>query len=147
MTESKEIARTEPDRPRGLLDWFRRPDWLTPFEELFEATPLRIEERTEGDQFVVRAEMPGIDPEKDVEISMSDGSLRIHAERREETKSEEGGRRRSEFHYGSFSRVVPLPAGATEADVKATYHDGILEVRIPVDHGKAQAAKIPVTRV
>jgi HSP20 family protein len=147
MTETKEIARTEPGRPRGLLDWFRRPDWVTPLEELLEASPLRIEERTEGDQFVVRAEMPGIDPEKDVEISMSDGSLRIHAERREETKSDEEGRRRSEFHYGSFSRVVPLPAGATEADVKATYHDGILEVRIPVDHGKAQEAKIPVTRV
>jgi HSP20 family protein len=146
MAESKEVARVEPES-RSLLDWFRRPDWLTALEKTFDESPMRIEERIDGDEFVVRAEMPGIDPDKDVEINVSDGMLRIHAERREETKTEEKGRQRSEFRYGSFSRVVSLPAGATEADVKATYHDGILEVRVPVDHATAQATKVPVVRV
>ena len=72
--------------------------------------------------------------------------LHIRAERRQEAKTEEKGRHRSEFHYGAFSRVVSLPAGATQADVTATYQDGILEVRIPVDDGAAQATKVPVTR-
>ncbi|MGZ6954880.1 MAG: Hsp20/alpha crystallin family protein [Acidimicrobiia bacterium] len=130
-----------------MLDWFRRPDWLTTLEQTLDESPMRIEERLDGEQFVVRAELPGIDPDKDVEINVTDGMLRIHAERREEKTSEEEGRRRSEFRYGSFSRVVSLPAGATEADVKATYHDGILEVRVPVDHATAQATKVPVVRV
>lgn len=146
MSETKEIARTEASGSRGLLDWLHRPDWLHALEQAFEEVPMRIEERVDGDQFIVRAEMPGIDPDKDVEINVSDGTLRIRAERRQETKSE-GGRRHNEFHYGSFSRVVLLPAGATQADVKATYHDGILEIRIPLDHGKAQATNVPVTRV
>jgi HSP20 family protein len=146
MTDTKEIARAEPTG-RGLLDWFVRPEWMTALEKTLDGSSMRIEERIDGDQFVVRAEMPGIDPDKDVEINVSDGMLRIHAERREETTTEEEGRRRSEFHYGSFSRVVSLPAGATEADVKATYHDGILEVRVPVDHATAQATKVPVARV
>jgi HSP20 family protein len=144
--KTKEVVRTEATASPGLFDRVRRSDWLNALEHVLEDTPMRIEERVDGDQFVVRAEMPGIDPEKDVEISVSDGRLRIHAERREQTKTDDGGRHHSEFHYGSFYRVVSLPAGATPADVKATYHDGILEVRIPVDHGKADATKVPVTR-
>ena len=146
MTETKDMVHTEPEGSHGVRDLLHRPGWLSALEHAFATTPMRIEERTDGDEFVVRAELPGIDPERDVEINVSDGMLQIRAERREEKSSETGGRRHSEFHYGSFSRVVSLPAGADEADVKATYHDGILEVRIPVDHGKAAATSGPVTR-
>lgn len=147
MAHTKEVARKEPASSHGLLDWLPRPGWLNAFEQAFETTPLRIEERVEGDEFIVRAEMPGIDPDKDVEINVSDGMLQIRAERSEEKKSEKGETRHSEFHYGYFSRVISLPVGATQADVKATYHDGILEVRLPLDHEKAQATKVPVTRI
>ena len=111
------------------------------------AEELRVEEFTEGNQAVVRVEMPGIDPDKDVEISVTDHTLRLHAERREEKKTEEKGSYRSEFRYGSFTRTVSLPAGATEKDVKATYKDGILEVRVPIDDEAAESKKIPVQRV
>jgi HSP20 family protein len=107
---------------------------------------MRVEEFEDGDALVVKAEMPGLDPENDVEISVSDQTLRIRAERHQETKVEEKGRYRSEFRYGRFSRSIPLPAGATDEDVKATYRDGILEVRVPVDRGTAEARKIPVQR-
>jgi HSP20 family protein len=107
---------------------------------------LRVEEFTEGDQIVVRAEMPGIDPDRDVHITISDHTLRLQAERREESKTEDKGSYRSEFRYGSFTRAVPLPAGATDKDVKATYKDGILEVRIPVDRKEAEAKKVPIQR-
>jgi hypothetical protein len=73
--------------------------------------------------------------------------LRVHAERREETKTEEKGTYRSEFRYGSFTRAVSLPTGATEKDVKATYKDGIREVRVPIDHAVAESKKIPIQRV
>ncbi|MFA5883581.1 MAG: Hsp20/alpha crystallin family protein [Acidimicrobiia bacterium] len=137
-------------------DWFSRwfEDWPFPprWPELWrtrlleEVEPMRVEEFREDKTLVVRAEMPGIDPDQDVEIDVSDQTLRIRAERRQETKVDEKGRYRSEFRYGSFTRTVPLPAGATEQDVKATYKDGILEVRIPVDDGKAATRKIPIER-
>ena len=80
---------------------------------------------------MVRAELPGIDPDKDVELTVSDGMLRIDAERREEEKTEEKGYVRQELRYGSFARTLPLPMGVTESDITASYKDGILEVRIP----------------
>ena len=55
---------------------------------------------------------------------------RIEAERREEEKTEEKGYVRHEMHYGSFARTLPLPEGVSEADIKATYKDGILDIRV-----------------
>ena len=104
---------------------------------------MRVENFTEGNEAVVRVEMAGIDPDKDVEISVTDHTLRVHAERREETKTEDKGSYRSEFRYGSFTRVVPFPAGATEKDVKATYKDGILEIRVPVDRASRRRPRSP----
>ena len=125
-------------RPRSFPDLWR---WMGEEGDL-----MRVEEFTEGDVAVVRAEMPGLDPEKDVEITVTDHQLRIRAERRQETKTEDAQGYRSEFRYGSFTRTVPLPAGATDKDVKATYTDGVLEVRVPVNAETAAAKKIPVER-
>ena len=139
--------------PARRLDW---PGWLEPIfgdwprlRSMFAEDDgvMRVENFTEGNEAVVRIEMPGIDPDKDVEINVSDHTLRVHAERREESKTEDKDRYHSEFRYGSFTRVVPMPAGATEKDVKATYKDGILEVRVPIDRAAAEATKIPVQRV
>jgi HSP20 family protein len=138
-------------RTRGELEWpdtllgRRWFDWPETWTSLEESLP-KVEEYEEEGMMVVRAEMPGIDPERDVEITVTDGMLRIKAERRQESKVEEKKGFRSEFQYGSFTRSVTLPAGVTEDDVTASYHDGILEVRLPVDRGKAEARKIPVSR-
>jgi HSP20 family protein len=107
---------------------------------------MKVEEFRDGDTLVVRTEMPGIDPDNDVEITAADRMLHRRAERRSETKTEDKRGYRSEFRYGSFSRSVRLPAGAGEDDVKASYNDGILEVRIPVDDSSNGAKKIPITR-
>jgi HSP20 family protein len=72
-----------------------------------------------------------------VEIAVQKGVLTVRAERREEKK--EG--RHSEFHYGTFTRSMTLPAGADVDDVKATYIDGILEIRIAVPEVKKPEAK------
>jgi HSP20 family protein len=107
---------------------------------------LRVEAYEEGDELVIRAEMPGIDPAKDVDISVADGLLTIKAERREENKQEDKAGYRSEFRYGMFRRSVELPAGVKEDDIKASYVDGILEVRVPAAEPAAPAVrKIPVS--
>ena len=92
---------------------------------------LRIEEFQDGNSLVIRSEMPGIDPGKDVEIDVRDHTLEIKAERRETKTTDEKGTRRSEFRYGSFFRAVPFPVDAKEGDVQASYKDGVLEVRVP----------------
>ena len=81
-------------------DWFSRwfEDWPVPprWPDLWrtrlleEVEPMRVEEFAEDKTLVVRAEMPGLDPDKDVEIDVSDQTLHIRAERRQETKVEEG---------------------------------------------------------
>jgi HSP20 family protein len=130
-----------PDWPSRVFDW---PN-LAALRE--GERILRIEEFQEGDTLVIRSEMPGIDPDKDVAIDVRDHTLEIRAERKEETTTEERGVRHSEFRYGDFFRAVPLPTEATERDVKASYKDGILEVRVPCAPAvEAAPHKIPVTR-
>jgi HSP20 family protein len=138
-------------RSRDELDWptwFGRRlfDWPEALKDALDTTSLRVEEFEENGQLVVRAEMPGIDPDKDVEITMSDHTLNLRAERRSETTTEDKKGYRSDFEYGAFARTVRLPAGASDADVKATYTDGILEVRIPIDSAEAEATRIPIAR-
>jgi HSP20 family molecular chaperone IbpA len=83
---------------------------------VFDTRVMRLEDEMNEGRYVVRAEMPGVDPAKDVDITVRDGQLTIKAERTE--KKEFNGR--SEFSYGSFARTVSRPAGADEDDIKAT---------------------------
>jgi HSP20 family molecular chaperone IbpA len=103
---------------------------------------VRVEDRQEKDKYTVRAELPGIDPDKDVEITVADGILTIAAERREEKAEKD----RTEFRYGSFVRRVALPKGANEEGLQASYKDGILEVVVPLTAESTKARKIPVSR-
>ena len=106
------------------------------------AHPMRVEDFVEDGKYVVKAELPGVDPEKDLEITVSDGVLTIKAERREESN----GKHHSEFRYGTFSRSMTLPAGADEDHVEAFYGHGILEVTVKLaDKGADKPLrKIPV---
>jgi len=106
---------------------------------------IRVEEFRDDGTLVVRADLPGIDPDKDVELTVSDGMLRIHAERREEDKKEDKGYLRQELRYGSLSRTLPLPEGVTESDITATYKAGMLEIRVP-EPKQAEAKKIPISK-
>jgi HSP20 family protein len=131
-------ARRERPMFADLMDWLESEFPALPIMRPFTGGHLvRVEDYVDEGQHVVRAELPGIDPESDVDITVQDGILTITAERREEKK--EGGR--SEFRYGSFSRSVSLPAGADEEDVTATYRDGILEVRTPLKEEKKPEPK------
>ena len=103
------------------------PSWPT-LRPPFDMHMIRVEDETKDDGYELRAEIPGVDPDKDVDISVRDGVLTIKAERTEKTESTG----RSEFSYGSFVRSVTLPAGADEDAIKASYDKGILTVSVPV---------------
>jgi HSP20 family protein len=130
-------ARRERPMFAELVDWLEGGFPSLPVRPFAGSHVMRVEDYVEDDQYVLRAELPGIDPDNDVELTVDNGVLTIKAERREETK--ESGR--SEFRYGAFTRSVTLPAGADEDAVTATYDDGILEVRVPI-----KEAKRPETR-
>ncbi len=121
-----------------FIDWFEEP-FLTLRPYLGQ--PIRIEDYTEDGHYVVRAEIAGIDPEKDLEVSVGAGLLSIRAAR----SSHVEGKHRSEFRYGSFSRTIELPPGADADDVTAEYAGGILTVKVAVKGEKKETVKrIPV---
>jgi HSP20 family molecular chaperone IbpA len=106
------------------------------------APSLRVEDFVEDETYVLRAEMPGLDPEKDVELTVEDDVLTIRGERREEKKD----KHHQEFHYGSFLRRIALPHGLDVEQIKATYDDGVLEVRVPAAANTPEPRKISVGR-
>jgi HSP20 family protein len=123
-----------------LMDWFEEP-FLTLRPYL--AQPIRIEEYVEGDHYLIRAELAGIDPDKDVEVTVGSGYLTIHAERSDKVE----GKHRSEFRYGSFSRTLALPVNADEDAVTASYLDGILTISVALKtEQKAPARKIEIAK-
>ena len=82
------------------------------------------------DSVILRAEVPDIDPE-DLDISISEDTLRIKGETRQEFVEEREGVQRTERRYGSFSRTLHLPCRIDLDDVKATYSEGILNIVMP----------------
>jgi HSP20 family protein len=106
----------------GLLEWSEPPRAVP---RAPAGQPIRTENFIEDGRFVVRAEMPGIDPQREARISVSMGIMTIHAERHGERDG-----LHSEFRYGSFTRHVALPVTADESDVRASYDKGIMEISI-----------------
>ncbi len=100
-------------------------------------------ELTENDEtFNLKLEVPGMEA-KDLDIEVTVDRVSISGERKSETKSEENGRTRSEFRYGKFSRVIPLPTAIQNTNVTAEYKDGILNLTLP----KAESEKTKVVKV
>ncbi|GAA2006793.1 Hsp20/alpha crystallin family protein [Catenulispora subtropica] len=124
----------------ALIDWFEDFPFgpRTRFGDGEHA--IRVEEFQEKGTYTVKAELPGINPDKDVEIMVDHGILTVHAERTEEKK--EG--KRSEFLYGSFTRSVQLPEGVKEDDIKARYDNGVLTVTAPAGPAVESPRKIPI---
>jgi HSP20 family protein len=114
-------------------DWFGR--W--PFDRRFfgEGEPIAarpaIESRVEEGKFIVRVDLPGIDP-KNVEIKAIGDVLTIKGSREEKRESKQVDYFRREIRYGAFECSIRLPGGIKAEDLKATYRDGVLEVSAPM---------------
>ena len=95
-----------------------------------------------GDEVLLKVEVPGLKAE-DLDVQVTAEAVAISGERKLETKTEEKGMTRSEFRYGKFRRVIPLPTRVQNTDVKADYQDGILQLTLP----KAEEEKNKVVKV
>jgi HSP20 family protein len=132
-------------RPRSLFPEFGDlfagfPSWAN-LRPVMENHVMRLEDEMKDGTYEVRAEIPGVDPAKDVDITVRDGVLTVRAERTE--KKESTGR--SEFSYGSFVRSIALPPGADEDAITASYDKGILTVSGPVSEPKPAEKRVKVT--
>ena len=103
-----------------------------------------VEVTRDGDDAVVRVDLPGVDVDKDVTVEIDGGRLVIRGERRDERSDEAGGRKVSEVRYGSFHRSFALPAHVTGDAVTAGYEAGILTVRVADAHKGAEARRIAI---
>jgi len=95
---------------------------------------IRVEECDEGDRHVIRADLPGADPVKDIEVTLEDGMLRLRGRRPAD----------GETRHPSFERFVSCPPGTKADEVIAEYVDGVLTVSVPTTEPVAPQA-IPVT--
>jgi HSP20 family protein len=125
------------------------------FEQLFDAFGLvgrgvrtadwipACDVLTRGDDLVVRVELPGIDPERDLEVTVEDGMLCLRGERHLEREEAKEGYLRRESASGRFERALRLPEGVRPEDLRASYHDGVLEVVLP-GAAAPTAQKVPI---
>ena len=121
-----------------LADWLESP-WTGP-PPFLTGQVFRLEETIRDDRYVIRAELPGLDPENDIEVTVDGRILTIRAERRQQDDRP----CRSEFRYGSLARAIRLPARVDAADVTARYDKGVLEVSVPAREVRPEGTRIPV---
>lgn len=133
------------DTDRWLQDFFgpASADWVKPAASGFNPA---AEILKEGDDAVVRLELPGVDVEKDVNVEVDKGRLVIHGEHRDEHAEEEHGRTLREIRYGSFRRSFQLPAHVTGEAISASYDAGVLTVRVTGAYAGAQPQRIAITK-
>ena len=125
---------------RWVRDFFgpaAADDWFKGFRPAAEIAK-------DGDDAVVRVELPGVDVEKDVNVEVDKGQLVIHGERRDERTEDHEGRTLSEVRYGSFRRSFRLPAHITGEAISASYDAGVLTVRVAGAYKGSEAQRIAI---
>ena len=121
-----------------MANWLQSP-WTGP-PPFMTAQTFRVEEVVQDNRYVIRADLPGLDPDQDIEVLVDGRSLTIQAERHQE----DSGPSRSELRYGLLSRTVRLPAKVDAQEVSARYERGVLEVSVPLREVKPEGVRIPV---
>jgi HSP20 family molecular chaperone IbpA len=116
-------------------------DWFEADFPLHPSHLIRVEDQLTDQEYKLRAELPGLDPDKDIHVAVAEGVLTISADRREE----EHARGRSEFRYGMLRRSVRLPANADTEKIVASYEKGVLAVTVPLTAPEQAGRQIPVT--
>ncbi len=96
--------------------------------EMILSPPVELCEK-EG-KIELKTQLPGIGKE-DIEVEVTEDSIKIKAETREEKKEEQENVYRSEFRYGRFMRTIPLPEEVKSEEAQADYKDGVLTISVP----------------
>lgn len=122
--------------PRSVLN---RIAEVAPFARLRQAgRPIRAEDFVEDGVYVIRADLPGVDPARDIDVSFRKGAVEIKAVRRDDLKS----RRHTEIPYGLFRRVIRLPDDADGDSLTTRYTNGVLEVAIDLPGARRPAGRL-----
>jgi HSP20 family protein len=157
--EKKELVKVEPAKAlspfqemmeRRFEDFFRRPFSLMPswwprlrMPEVEEIVP-SMDIFTEGDDVVVKTELPGMKKE-DIDVSLTKDTITISGEKKEEEKVEKKDYYRFERSYGSFKRSFSLPSEVQTEKPSAKFKDGVLEIRIPkTEEAKKKEKKVMI---
>ena len=123
-----------------LFDDALTPDNWDNFGNISKVPAAELNETDEA--LHLKLEVPGMEA-KDLDIQVMADRVAIAGERKSETQSEENGTTRSEFRYGKFQRVIPLPTRIQNTNVTAEYKDGILNLTLP----KSEEEKNKVVKV
>ena len=159
------LTRHRPNRRGSAVNRFG-DDFITPFESPFgtiqqlqqdmgrliggfwqgssEIPPVwqpAVDIYEEGNQWVVKADIPGIEP-NEIDLQVTDDGLKIAAETVSEEQTQDKGYYRSERRFGSFRRFIPLPAEVDPDQVNANFRNGVLEVRLP--KSESSTRRIPI---
>ena len=98
-----------------------------------EKYSMPIEVSDKGEEYDIKAELPGIKKE-DLDIDIEDNDFRINAKKYDETKEEEKNFKHSEFNYGEFSRTIQLPEEINIDKTEAKLEHGVLKITAPKLH-------------
>ncbi|MCX2931925.1 Hsp20/alpha crystallin family protein [Mycobacterium sp. CVI_P3] len=120
--------------PAAANEWF--PAGFSPAAEIVK----------DGDDAVVRLEIPGVDIDRDVKVELDRGRLVVSGERRDEHAEDTDGRTLREVRYGSFRRSFAVPSHVTAEAVSASYDSGVLTVRVAGAHAGSTAQRIEIAR-
>ncbi|WP_046319884.1 Hsp20/alpha crystallin family protein [Mycobacterium sp. UM_Kg1] len=136
------------DTDRWVRDFFgpaTASDWRTPPVSGFRPA---AEITKDGDDAVVRLELPGIDVDNDVTVELDGGRLVVHGERRDNhaDTDAQAGRTLREVRYGAFRRSFAVPAHVTGDAVSASYDAGVLTVRVAGVYAGTQPQRIAISR-
>jgi HSP20 family protein len=138
--------------PRSFFRSFWDEEVWDVFENLFESRELakynwapKVESYRQNGTYVIKADLPGVEA-KDIHVELENGCLTLKGERKMDKKSKDKRVDRREVFYGSFERSMAVPENLKAEEIKAKYHDGVLEITIPVEE-KAPPKKIEVEAV
>lgn len=133
------------DEFRHRFSWprlFGRERWFAPLEERLPIPNIDVYEK--ADEVVVKAEFPGMS-KSDIEVTLTDSTLTVKAEKRKDEEVKEDDYYRSERSFGSIVRTVDLPSEVKADQAKATFADGVLEVRLPkTEEAKQKPVKVQI---
>ena len=141
---TKEMERMFEGFPGFRFPTFFKTDFQ-PFPTEFENVEWvpQMEVLQNNGQFIVRTDLPGLTKD-DVKIELAENLLLISGERKEEKEEKREGFYRSERSYGNFYRQIPLPEGVKTDTAAATFHNGVLEITMPMAKTEPTTRKLEI---
>jgi HSP20 family protein len=125
-----------------LFESMAMPSIIAPIETMRAFPAVDVFER--DNQIVVKVEVPGLKKD-DIEVTATEDSISLKGEFKREEETREEGYCRREMRSGRFFRTIPMPSAVKPDDVKASFHDGILEITAPkAEQAQAREKKIEI---